>query len=155
MSRTLTVRKPTPPEMRRLEVLLEEELPPQVERRARVILDYGFGLNVDALARARRVHPNTIYTDLHAFAREGLAAVHRLPVGGAPSQITCEQLTKIWQWAECLPSEFELLEARWTLARFRQFLVQQQRVLQHISLEHLRRLLKKTTFAFGASNANS
>ncbi len=154
MTRPLNIRKPTSAEMRRLEVLLEEDLPPQVERRARAILDYGCGLAAAAIAQALRVHPNTIYADLHAFAREGLDAVHPLPVGGAPRQITAQQLTKIWQWAECAPSEFGFLDARWTLARLREFVVKRRRVLKRISLEHLRRLLKKTIFAFDGLNAS-
>lgn len=154
MTRTLNVRKPTVAEMRHLEVLLEEDLPPQVERRARAIWDYGCGLTGAAIAQGLRVHPNTIYADLHAFAQEGLGAVHPLSVGGAPQHITAKHLQQIWQWAECAPSEFGLLDARWTLASFREFVVKRRRLLKRISLEHLRRLLKKTTFVFGGLNAS-
>ena len=155
MTRTLNIRKPTNVEMHRLEALLEDELSPQAERRARAILDYCYGLTGAAIAQALRVHPNTIYADLHAFAREGLGAVHSLPVGGAPQQITAKQLHQIWQWAESAPSELGLLDARWTLASFREFVVKRRRLLKRISLEHLRRLLKKTTFAFDGLNASS
>ncbi len=155
MTRILTIRKPTPREMRWLEARLEEENPLQVKRRAEAILYYGLGLDGAAIAKALRVHPNTIYADLQAFAREGLACLHPLSGGGAPKQITAKQLAKLWQWAEDLPRDFGLLDARWTLASFREFLVKRRRLLPRISLEHLRRLLKKRTFAFAASNANS
>ncbi len=140
--------------MRLLETFLEEEHPPQVQRRAHVILYFGLGFDGVTMARALRVHPNTIYADLQAFSREGLACLHPLSGGGAPRRITTEQLTQLWDWAECLPRDLGLVDARWTLASFRGFVVKRQRLLQHLSLEHLRYLLKKRTFAFGGSNAN-
>ncbi len=155
MSRTLTVRLPTAREMRWLEVWLEEEHSVQVQRRAYAILYYGLGWEGQAIAEALRAHPNTIYADLHAFGRDGLACLQPLAVGGAPQRITSEQLARLWDWAERLPSDFGLLDARWTLASFREFVVRRQRLLKRISLEHLRRVLKKRIFAFGASNVSS
>lgn len=155
MSRTLQVRKPTIPEMRWLEVLLEGENPVQVQRRAQAILFHGLGFACPAIAMALHVHPNTIYADLHAFAQEGLACVRVLPRGGAPARLTPQQLNAIWQWAACAPRDFGRLEPRWTLENFRTFLTKQQRLLKRISLEHLRRVLKKRIFAFGASSASS
>ncbi len=155
MSRTLNVRKPTAREMRWLEGVLESEIPSQVQRRAQAILYYALGLAGAAIAAALHVHPNTTYADLKAFAREGLASVRRLPKGGAPARLTAEQLNAIWQWAACSPRDFGLLDPRWTLDNFRAFLIQRQHLLKRISLEHLRRVLKKRTFAFGGSNANS
>jgi transposase len=154
MARNLTIRQPTSREMHTLEILLEEEHPPQIGRRAQAILFYGLGFDGVTIAKALRVHPNTIYVDLQAFAHEGLACLQALPVGGAPPRITAEHLAQIWEWADCLPRDFGLLEARWTLVSFREFVVKRQRLLKHISLEHLRHLLKKRTFTFGASNAN-
>jgi transposase len=81
--------------------------------------------------------------------------VRPLPVGGAPRRISDQQLNAIWQWAECLPRDLGLSDPRWTLTNFREFLVERQHVLKRISLEHLRRVLKKKTFAFVASRANS
>ena len=155
MARSLTIRQPTSQEMHRLEAFLEEEHPPQLRRRAYAILYYGLGFDGVTIATALRVHSNTIYADLQAFAREGLACLQPLPVGGAPHRITVEQLAKIWEWAECLPRDFGLLDARWTLASFREFLVKRQRLLPRLSLEHLRHLLKKRTFAFDGSSASS
>ena len=155
MTRSLTIRQPTPREMHLLEAWLEAEHPTQAQRRAHAILSYGLGFNGEAIAQALRVHPHTIYADLRAFGREGLACLHPLPVGGAPARTTAQQLATIWEWAECLPRDFGLLDARWTLASFREFAVKRRRLLKRISLEHLRQLLKKRTFAFGGSNANS
>ena len=143
MTRTLTVRKPTRREIQELERMLEGELSFQARRRAETILYHGLGLNGRQLGDAFHVHPNTVYADLQAFAREGLACVRPLPVGGAPRQISDRQLNAIWNWAECLPRDLGLPDPRWTLANFCEFLVKRQRVLKQISLEHLRRVLKK------------
>ena len=155
MARRIKVRKPTAREMVWLEMLLEGNNPSQVHRRAETILYYGLGLNARPIADALRVHPNTTYADLQAFAGAGLGCVHPLPVGGAPRRITPQQQEKIWRWAECAPRELGLLDPRWTLANFRKFLVKRVRGLKRISLEHLRRVLKKRTFASAASSANS
>jgi transposase len=155
MARRLTIRKPTPREMRWLEDWLEEAHPPQVQRRAHALLYYGLGFDGLAIANALGVHPHTVYADLQAFARDGLACLHPLPVGGAPARLTPQHLAKIWEWAESLPRDFGLLDARWTLASFREFLVKHRRLLKWISLEHLRRLLKKRTCAFDGLSANS
>lgn len=154
MTRTLKVRKPTLTEMQRLDELLEMSEAPQAQRRAQAILYHGLGMTGRAIAQALHVHFNTIYADLRAFAREGLTCVHALPVGGAPRRLTDKQLQAIWHWAECSPQEVGLLDARWTLTTFREFLVKHKHVLKKISLEHLRRILKKSRFAFGAWNAN-
>ncbi len=155
MTRTLTIRQPTRRESQELERLLERELSPQAYRRAETILYHGLGWNGQQLAQALHVHPNTVYADLRAFERDGLACVRPLSEGGAPRRISDEQLCAIWHWAECQPRDFGLPDPRWTLANFREFLIKRQRVLKQISLEHLRRVLKKKRFGFGASRANS
>ena len=143
MTRTLTICKPTRREMQELERLLESGLFSQARRRAETILYHGLGLNGRQLADALHVHPNTVYADLRAFELEGLACVRSLPLGGTPRRISDQQLNAIWHWAECLPRDLGLPDPRWTLTNFRAFLVKRQRVLKQISLEHLRRVLKK------------
>jgi len=155
MTRTLTVRKPTQREIHELELMLEGDLTPQVRRRAETILYHSLGLTGRQIAEALRVHPNTVYADWQAFEREGLACVRPLSVGGTPRRISDQQLNAIWSWAECLPRDLGLPDPRWTLMNFRDFLVNRQHVLKRISLEHLRRLLKKKTFVFVGSRANS
>ena len=143
MTRTLTIRKPTRRELREFAFALEGDISPQAHRRAETILYHGLGLNGRQLAEELHVHPNTVYADLQAFEREGLACVRPLPVGGTPRRISDQQLNAIWHWADCLPRELGLPDPRRTLTNFRAFLVKRQRVLKRISLEHLRRLLKK------------
>lgn len=154
MSRSLKTRKPNLTEMRQLDLMLEISTDVQVQRRAEVLLHYAVGLNGVDIAEALHAHPNTVYADLRAFSRQGLACLQPLSVGGAPAHITPKQLAEIWQLAECTPGEFGLPYGRWSLANFQEFLVKQRHVLKRISCEHLRRVLKKRTFGFAASSVN-
>jgi len=154
MVRLLAVRQPTAAELRRVQAILEQTVEHQVQRRAEAILFYSNGLNAVEIAEALRVHPNTIYADLHAFDEQGGASLQPLPRGGAPARITEDQRAEIERLAEEDPSEFGLPYGRWSLANFQDFLIHIQHVLKHISLEHLRRLLKKRRFASNAFSAN-
>ncbi len=154
MARTLKTRQPNAKEIRRLEYILETTPDPQVRRRTEVLLDYRIGLNALEIAEALQVHSNTVYADLRAFAQQGLACLVPLPKGGAPARITLQQQAAIWRLAECAPGDFGFPEGRWSLARFQDFLIKKQHVLRQISVEHLRRILKKKTFGSAASNAS-
>jgi len=154
MVRPLAIRKPNGAELRRVQAILEQTADRQIQRRAEAILFYSTGLNAVEIAEALRVHPNTIYADLHAFNEQGIASLRPLSRGGAPARITNEQRAEIERLAEQAPSEFRLPYGRWSLTKFQDFLIHQKRVIQSISLEHLRRLLKKRRFASNAFSAN-
>lgn len=149
MARILHIRKPTTREIEQMENLLESESDLRVQRRAQVILYYGEGLSGIEIATALQVHPNTVYADLRAFETKALACLCPLPQGGAPMRFTSAQLAEIYRLAECPPQDVGLVDARWTLSNFQDFLIRKCRLLKSISREHLRRVLKKRTFAFG------
>jgi len=148
MARTLKIRPPTPREMLWLQTVMQDAGAPQAQRRAQAIFDYGLGMTAQAIADTLQVHPNTIYADLHAFAREGLCCVPPLPRGGASPRITPQQREQIGYWAQQSPRDLGLLDARWTLASLREFLIHHAHVLKRISLEHLRRLLQQQGMRF-------
>ncbi len=154
MARLLRIRKPKAKEIRRLEYVLETVSDLQIQRRAEVLLDWAVGLDGLEIAEALHVHANTVYADLRAFAHQGLGCLEPLSKGGAPARIMEPQRDEICRLAECTPSEFGLPEGRWSLARFRDFLVKKRRLLQAISVEHLRRVLKKRAFGFDTSNGS-
>ncbi len=147
MVRSLAVRKPNEGELRRLQGILEQTTDRQIQRRVDTMFYYAAGLNAIEIAEALRVHPNTVYADLHAFDEQGLASLQPLPRGGAPARLTEAQRTEIARLAEQAPSEFGLPYGRWSLSKFQDFLIHRQRVVPYISREHLRRLLKKRRFA--------
>jgi hypothetical protein len=63
-------------------------------------------------------------------------------------------MDEIAQVAEQSPTEFGLPYGRWSLAKLQEYLIHQRRLLKAISREHLRRLLKKSIFAYGMFSAS-
>lgn len=154
MARTLTIRKPRSAEVRQLDNLLEISLTARQRRRAESILLYAAGLTVPEITTVLNAHPDTIYTDLHTFAQDGVEAVKQFDSRGAPQRITEDQRAEILRLAEIPPYEFGLPYGRWSLAQFRAYLIK-RRIVKAISREHLRRVLKKGDYPFAASNASS
>lgn len=148
MTRSLKIRQPVSAEKRQLQAAIEETTDRQIRRRAEAILFYADGLNTVEIAAILKVHPHTIYADLHAFDRQGLSSLQPRSRGGAPPRLTPEQREQIVALAEREPVEFGLPYGRWSLAKFRDFLIQQQRLLKQISREHLRQLLKGAGIRF-------
>ena len=147
MSRPLNVRKPNAAEQRQLRQVLEESTTARICRWAGALLFYSAGLNAVAIAAALQMHVNTIYAYLHAFALYGVPYVRRLGTPGAPQRISAVQIDEIARIAEQSPTEFGLPYGRWSLAKLRDYLIHQRRLLKAISREHLRRILKKRIFA--------
>ena len=146
MPRCLIVHKPQTDEIRQLHRLLENELLPWQRRREEALLLYAAGLNATEIATFLEVHVHTIYADLHAFGREGLASVHQSRCPGAPPRLTAEQRVEIARLAEVPPYELGLPYGRWSLAKLRTYLIKHH-VVTRISREHLRRVMEKRGFA--------
>ncbi len=142
MSRKSMRRRPRLAEVRQLNQVLEvaEEAGPR--RRAEAVLLHGAGFCATDIAQALQAHHNTIYADLHAFHRHGMAALQRFGQRGLPPALTAAQQARICQLAEICPLQLGLPFARWSLAKLRVYLLR-QRVVPAISREHLRRVLKK------------
>ncbi len=154
MSRPLKVRRPSATERRQLQQILEERSNERLCRWAEALLFYAVGLNAQQIAAALAIHVNTIYAYLHGFAREGLGFAQGCPHRGAPARITPAQVDEIACIAEQSPTEFGLPYGRWSLAKLQAFLTRPHGLLKAISREHLRRLLKKRTFACAMCSAN-
>lgn len=148
MSRQLKVRPPSATEMHQLRQILEESNNARLCRWAEALLFYGAGLDTQSIAEALAVHINTIYTCLHRFARIGISLFQHVPLQGAPAHITAAQIDEIARIAEQSPTEFGLPYGRWSLAKLQEYLTDQRHLLKTISREHLRRLLKKSMFAY-------
>jgi transposase len=152
MPRSLQVRVPNPAEIRQLCALMEVAPRSRSGRRAHALLLYATGMEAVEIARVLAVHPNTIYTDLHAFDRQGLYALQ--PPSGSTASLTPAQIREICRIADHPPYELGLPYGRWSLAKLRAYLLK-ERVCRHLSREHLRRLLKKGACASGESSARS
>ncbi len=153
MGRQMTVHKPSAAQVRTLQKWLDDSLEGPQKRRIQEILLHGQGLPATEMAQQLGVHVNTVYADLHAFGQEGLATVRTRRHRGRPATISREQVCRICQLADQSPAEVGLVCSRWTLSTLRKYLIR-QRIVKHISREHLRRLLKKGACGFATSSAN-
>ena len=153
MSRILTVRKPTLAEFRRLNQLIEEAPTPRQQRKAHTLVLHYVGMNARDIASALGVHPNTIYADLQAFRRRGLASLQPSAPRGAPPRIAARQADEARRIAETPPVELGEPYGHWSRATLRTYLIHHH-ILRDIRREYLRQLLKKGASASAASNAN-
>jgi transposase len=154
MSRSLTVRRPTAAEVRKASMLNCSSQTPQQRRRADAIVLYSAGLSALEIAQGLGVHLNTIYSDLRAFDREGLAAITRQRKRGAPKRLGAEQEAEICHLAETAPYEIGLPYGRWSLSTLRSYLLK-RRIVKAISREHLRQVLKKGGSTCAGSGVSS
>jgi transposase len=153
MSRASTIRKPRSDQLRKIHRLLETPLQPWQRRRAETLVLHAAGVCAVDIARLLEVHVHTTYADLHAFQQQGLDSVRQPRRTGAPAGLSGAQVQTIWRLAETPPYGLGLPYGRWSLAKLRAYLIQ-QRVLQKISREHLRRLLKKGASSCAVCSAN-
>jgi len=154
MARPLTVRQPTAQQLRRIHRFLEAPLEPWQRRRAEALLLLAAGHPATFIAELLQVHVNTIYADLHAFARHRLGCLRPARRRGARPRLSTAQLKAIWRLAELSPLTLGLSFARWSLAKLRAYLIR-KRLVRAISREHLRRVLKKGGSTCAAGVASS
>jgi transposase len=149
----LTGRKPSPAEIHQLFAALEQDLTARQRRRAEVLVLYAAGMEAAAIAQALACHVNTVYAAVHAFDCGGLACIHHRLRDGAPARMSTSQRAELCRLAALTPGEVGLPYGRWSLAKLRQYVLQHH-LVQAISREHLRRVLKKKGSASGASSVN-
>jgi len=153
MAHRSRIRKPTAVEIQQLQKLLETSPDKRQRRRAEILLLYSTGLTATAIAQFLSLHLNTVSRVLQLFGRRGVAAVTHMGHGGAPRQVGARQAARIRRLAEQSPGKRGLPYGRWSLAKLRDYVLQ-QRIVNQISREHLRRLLKKGAFVSNGFNAN-
>jgi transposase len=153
MARPLTVRPATPEERDRLHRSLEQPLQPWQRRRLEAVLLYAAGHTAQDIAALLGVHVNTAYADLRLFHRRRLDGLLKRRTLGAPSRLTPPQRRAIWRLAQQSPSALGLPYGRWSLAKFRDYLIR-HRIVSSLSREHLRRVLKRGGTRSAASPAS-
>jgi transposase len=153
MAHRSRIRKPTAAEVKQLQQLIDTSADKRQRRRAEILVLYVTGLPATAIAQLLSLHLNTVSGVLQLFGRQGLAAVPRMSHGGAPRQISSRQAARIRRLADQPPSKRGLPYGRWSLAKLRDYVLQ-ERIVHQISREPLRRLIKKGAFASNGGNAN-
>jgi transposase len=155
MGRSLKTRQPRATEVRRLLAAVEEEdLRPRQKRRAEALLLYADGMSAIDIARALGVNINTVYADLQAFDRDGIACIRHRIGGGAPRRLSDAQIAAILALADTAPVDVGLPYGRWSLTKLRERLMRTQ-VVRTLSREALRRVLEKGGCRAGVSHASS
>lgn len=153
MARSVAARKPTRREFQWLNRLLEETGPPWQQRKAQALVLHAAGLSAQQIAQALGVHPNTIYADLAAFDRLGMASVEQRRPMGPPVRFPASQRARILRLAQTPPAEVGQPYGRWSLATLRAYLIE-HRLLASISRESLRQVLKKGASVSGTCNSS-
>jgi transposase len=150
----MTIRSATAEELDELHCLLEQPLQPWQRRRLEAVLLHAAGHTAVDIAALLNVHVNTVYADLRLFHRRRLGKLLKRRSLGAPPRLTAPQRRTICRLAQQSPTEFGLPYGRWSLAKFRDYLIG-HRIVSAISREHLRRVLKKGGTRSAASFASS
>jgi transposase len=154
MARPLMIRPATPEELDQLHHLLERPLQPWQRRRLEAVLLHAAGHTAQDIAALLHVHVNTAYADLRLFHRRRLDGLLKRRSLGAPPRLTAPQRRTICRLAQQPPTELGLPYGRWSLGKFRDYLIR-HRIVSAISREHLRRVLKKGGTRSAASFASS
>lgn len=155
MPRPLHFNKPTRTELSQLLLWLESNADARVRQRSEVILALCTLPSATEVAQLFNLHLNTALLYVRHFNRRRLRWITARHQGGPPRQISQRVIRQILAVVNQSPTAFGLPYSTWSLARLQWFLVKRRKLVRHISREHLRRLLKKTAFISGASNARS
>ena len=153
MSRSLHFHKPTTAESRQLLHWLETSTDPIVRQRIQVIVMLCILPIATEVAQLFDLHLNTVLYYVRCFNRRRLHWITTRRKGGPTRQISRRIERQIVALVQQVPTSLGLIYGTWSLARLQWFIIKKRKLLRQISREHLRRLLKKTIFACGASSA--
>jgi transposase len=155
MSRSLHFHKPTTAESRQLLHWLETMTDPIVRQRIQVIVMLCILPIATEVAQLFNLHLNTVLYYVRCFNHRRLRWITARRKGGPSRQISRRIERRIAALAQQNPTTLGLIYGTWSLARLQWFITKKRKLLRRISREHLRRILKKTTFAYDASSARS
>lgn len=155
MPRLVHFNKPTRQELRQLLGWLESNVDSRVRQRIEVILALCTLPTATEVALLCNVHLNTVLRYVRHFNQRRLRWITRQHRGGPPRQVSPRIVRQIVGLANQSPTALGLPYGTWSLAWLQWFLVKRRKLVRRISREHLRRLLKKRAFIFGASNTRS
>jgi transposase len=129
------------PEGRRLQRIVRSD-PNRIKmRRAQVVLVSAQGSKVPDIAKRLYFSEAHVRTILKAFNDDGFAGLAPKYGGGRPPKFSEEQRSLIIETALCPPGLLGQPFTRWSLAKLRDFLVQ-ERIVGSISIETLRQMLR-------------
>jgi transposase len=110
-------------------------------RRAQVILASAQGSKVPDIARTLYFSPQHIRTIIKDFNGNGFKALEPRYSGGRPPKFNDEQKSLIIETALCPPNLLGVPFTRWSLAKLRDFIIE-EKIVDSISIETIRQLLR-------------
>lgn len=110
-------------------------------RRAQIILGSAQGAKVPAIAQRLYFCPQHIRTIIKDFNATGFDALVPKYSGGRPPKFSPEQRSLIVETALCPPDLLGRPFKRWSLAKLRDFLID-ERIVKSISIETIRQILR-------------
>lgn len=135
------VREISPREGQRLQRIIRRGRDRIEVRRAQVVLASAQGAKVPDIARRLYFSPQYVRAILKRFNEEGFASLAPRWSNGPPRQFSEEQRRLIVETALCPPELLGRPFPRWSLAKLRDYLVQ-EKIVGSISLEALRQILR-------------
>jgi len=111
-------------------------------RRAHVILASNQGFKIPDIARRFYFSEQHIRTIIKDFNKRGLKAVEPAPRSGRPREFTDDDIGLIVETALCPPVLLGQPFTRWSLAKLRDYIIE-ERIVGSISIETLRTILNE------------
>lgn len=137
----LYVRETNPAEGRKLQNIVRRGCHRIKMRRAQVILASAQGSKVPAIAQRLYFSPQHIRTIIKDFNATGFDALAPKYSGGRPPKFSAEQHSLIVATALCPPDLLGQPFRRWSLAKLRDFIID-EKIVESISLETIRQILR-------------
>lgn len=137
----LYVRNISMPEGRKLQRLVRSGSNRIKMRRTQVILASAQGAKAPDIARRLYFSEDHVRTIIKAFNADGFDALEPQYCGGRPPKFSEEQRSLILETALCPPDLLGQPFKRWSLAKLRDFVIQ-ERIVESIAIETLRQMLK-------------
>jgi transposase len=111
-------------------------------RRAQIILASNQGTKVPDIAHRLYFSEQHVRNIIKAFNLDGFDALSAKYGGGRPAKFTEEQRSLIVETALCPPDLLGRPFRRWSLAKLREFIIEEG-IVESIAIETLRQMLKK------------
>ncbi len=109
--------------------------------RARIILLSMDGKHCSQIAEKIGCEERKVRNAIKAFDQQGLKALERGKAQGAKPRFTKEQKAQMLMVASTEPKQLNLHFTTWSLSKLRAYVIEKQ-IVESISIEHLRQLLK-------------
>jgi transposase len=149
MAEPVRARRLTDQEGQRLQQIVRRGKHDSVRvRRALIIMASASGTSVPAIARLVAAHEDTVRDVIHAFNREGLAALDPRWAGGRPRRISTDDEQFIVQAATTRPEKLARPFTHWSVRKLAGYLAENPTRQVKIGRERLRQILRRHGITF-------